>query len=198
MQTIEVTTPLIVDKIKVASIQIDKMNFLQFITVVDNALADVTGTSVQTLLRRGRMLAQCKFVGTDGTKVPFTALEIMKLPIAIGRTVADACDKEDGEPGTILSADDADGIEKPIRYQLGTPIEAADGKSIAELEFQARTYGDVEDVLSETAIYAQTRVLIEKVAKPEGMLQLPSWAAAGISAADGVFIAQKILPRFLG
>jgi hypothetical protein len=102
-------------------------------------------------------------------------------------------------PGKIVR--DGDGIDKAIVYELGTPISVGQGKPpIKELEFQASTYGDVEDVLAVDAPIQQAAVLISTVAKPLGtsLSLLPSWAVNLVTVADGVTISNHVLPRFLG
>lgn len=197
MQSIEVNTPLIVGEMKVASIRVKPLKFTQFAAIAAMITADTSDTTIPALLRRGRFTTQCTFIGTDGKEAPLTALDVMKLPIPLSKELIKAMESSDGEPGKVLSAPEADGVEKPIRYQLGTPIKAADGKEIVEIEFQARIYGDLEDVMGETNTTDQTILLLSKVAKPEGMLQMPSWALGEISAGDGTYIAKEILPRFL-
>jgi hypothetical protein len=68
------------------------------------------------------------------------------------------------------------------------------------LEFLAKTYGDIEDVLSAGDGINQAAVLLATVAKPLGtsLTVLPSWALAQISIADGFAIMREVLPRFLG
>lgn len=103
---------------------------------------------------------------------------------------------------TFLSDSDADGMSKAIHIKLTEPIKAFDPVSKAErvldeLEFFAKTYGELEAVLGEISEWDQALALIRTVAKPIGMLKLPDWAVSGVSAADGFGIMKKILPRFL-
>ena len=87
-------------------------------------------------------------------------------------------------------------------YRLGTAIQVAGAKAgpIAEFEFSARTYRDIEDVraASDNQI-AQAVALIRQVARPteiDSLQFLPDWALRQITVGDGVTIAKQILPRF--
>jgi hypothetical protein len=91
-------------------------------------------------------------------------------------------------------------MTEPVLLKLGAPISGTTGsesKAISELEFLAKTYGDIEQVLAGTNDMERTVALIKYVAKPAGMLSLPSWAVDSIDIRDGFFIQQEILPRFL-
>jgi hypothetical protein len=94
-----------------------------------------------------------------------------------------------------------DGVDTAIGYELGTPIPTGQGKPpITELEFLAPTLGDIEDVLTAVSGMDQTLQLIKSVAKPvhTSLQALPTWAIDQITVTDGVSIAQKVLPYFLG
>jgi hypothetical protein len=54
---------------------------------------------------------------------------------------------DEGKAGKIVR--DGNRINKAITYELGTPIpQGKDKGPIAELEFLAPTYGDIEDILA--------------------------------------------------
>ncbi|QIW87518.1 tail assembly chaperone [Agrobacterium phage OLIVR4] len=74
-------------------------------------------------------------------------------------------------------------------------------ESITELEFHAKTYGDIEAVFAEDNAAEQTILFIENIAKPITsnlkLQALPSWAVDQITPNDGIFISRFVLPRFL-
>jgi hypothetical protein len=152
----------------------------------------------ESRLRRLRMIRQVTYYA-GSTVVPMTPENVLKLPIAATRAIAAHLDDNEGIAGKIVR--DGDGIDKAIVYELGTPISVGQGKPpIKELEFQASTYGDIEDVLSVDSMIQQASILIATIAKPLGtsLSLLPSWAVNQITVADGVTISRDILPRFLG
>jgi hypothetical protein len=135
----------------------------------------------------------------NGTIVPVTFNDISQMPIPDARKIIAQLDTDEGLPGRIIS--DCDGIDKSIVYELGTPIPTGQGKEpIRELEFHARTYGEIEDVLAADSPLSQAAKLVETIAKPLGttLSALPSWALNLISVSDGLAISRDILPRFLG
>jgi len=127
-----------------------------------------------------------------------TLNDILNLPIAAAHTIIGKLDSDEGKAGKIIR--DGDGIDKAIVFELGTPIPTGAGKDpIRELEFHAKTYGDIEDILAADNAIQQTAKMIETIATPLGstLSRLPSWALTQITVADGVTISREILPRFL-
>jgi hypothetical protein len=118
----------------------------------------------------------------------------MQLPSQLARELNKSFDTGIEVAGEVTKK--GDGISASIVYKLGTPI-TAQGSSITELEFLAPCFGDIEDVMIETQPLFQTMALIEKTAKPIGMLAIPSWAISKISITDGLLINQLVLPSFL-
>jgi hypothetical protein len=51
--------------------------------------------------------------------------------------------------------------------------------------------------MAENGKMAQTTALLKHVAKPVGMVTMPSWAVDQISMADGMTILTEVLPNFL-
>jgi len=148
-------------------------------------------------MRRIRMTRQVAYY-INGTVVPMSMEDVLKMPIPDVRKISAKLDENEGKGGKIIR--DGDGIDKAITYELGTPIPMGAGKPpITELEFHAKTYGDIEDVLAADSTVQQTAKLIETVAKPLGssLTLLPSWAISLITVADGVVISRDVLPRFL-
>jgi hypothetical protein len=132
----------------------------------------------------------------NGSTTPIEPDDVTMMPIPNAQMLTTHLDEDEGIVGKVTK--EGDGISTSIVYELGTPIPVTGKEPITELEFLASTYGDVEDVLSANDSITQTAILIATVAKPPGMLQLPSWAVDAISVGDGVTIAKLVTPHFLG
>jgi hypothetical protein len=173
------------------------MTFQSFSNLVAEAQALKEPEAWLARMRRLRMSKQVQYFA-NGTMVPVDFNDITKLSIADARSIIARLDDNEGPAGKIIR--DGDGVDKAIVYQLGTPIAVQKGDPIAELEFHASTYGDVEDVLAAENTIQQTVMLIKKLGKPlnSSLTMLPSWGVDAITVADGVFVMGEILPRFLG
>jgi hypothetical protein len=174
------------------------LTFSAFVECITAAQTMSQPVSFESRLRRLRMTRQVTYY-SGNSAVAVTPENIMSLPIPSLRTIVAHLDDDEGKPGKVIR--DGDGIDKAIVYELGAPIPLGQGKSpIKELEFQASTYADIEDVLSVDTAIQQTAMLLMTVAKPLGisLSLLPSWAVNQITVADGVTISKDILPRFLG
>jgi len=172
--------------------------FKEFTLLVRSALSKVNaGQRYDTVIQRERISAQVEFSTTDGTTYKITTDDVMRLPLKGAKKVVANISTYEGVAGSLLN--DQDGINNPILYKLGTPIKISGKPDISELEFQAATYGEIEDILSGDTYIFQAIDLIEKIAKPVGndLMVLPSWAISQITMADGVTIMEKVLPRFL-
>jgi hypothetical protein len=169
--------------------------YMGFITEAQNLTSPKTW---EGKIRRVRMTKQVTyFMATAPVQISMT--DVLRMPIKAARDIGAKLDENEGKPGKISRA--GDGIDKAIIYELGTPIPTGQGKPpIVELEFLAKTYGDVEDVLAASTTFAQGLQLIESVAKPLGssLSALPSWAVNQIMFADGFTIVRDVLPHFLG
>jgi hypothetical protein len=150
-------------------------------------------------LKRVRMVRQVTYYA-NGVQVPVTMADILSMPIPAARTIDKALGNiEEGTPGKVIR--EGDGIDKAIVFELGTPIPTGQGKPpIRELEFLAKTYGDIEDVLSAADSVQQTKYMIETLAKPldSSLSALPSWGLTQITIADGMTMLRDVLPHFLG
>jgi hypothetical protein len=150
-------------------------------------------------LRRVRMTKQVVYYA-NGVPAPLTQEEVLRMPIPAARNIAARLDENEGKLGKIVRA--GDGIDQAIIYELGTPLQMRSKEpiTIRELEFMAKTYGDIEDVLAAPTTFQQAAQLIATVAKPLGtsLTALPSWAVGQIMFADGFAIVRDVLPHFLG
>lgn len=151
--------------------------------------------------QRERIVFQTHFMSSGNRIIP-EALHITALDLPVAKQILASLDLDQGTPGKILQ--DGDGSITTILYQLGTPLKAKTGKgedvAISELEFQASTYGEVEEVLAAENELMQAVALLKTVAKPVmtsgNLMALPGWALDRITPADGVTIMKKILPNF--
>lgn len=175
------------------------LSFVNFSDCVEEARNLKEPKTWEGRIRRARMTRQVSYY-TNGAMVPVTTSEMLKLPPSSARAIIDHLDEGDGTVGKIVRS--GDGVGSSIVYQLGKPIPVqGQGKEpIREIEFLARTYGDIEDVMAATDPIQQTVLLISGVAKPMGssLMLLPSWAVGQITMADGVTIMREVLPLFLG
>jgi len=169
--------------------------YMSFITEAQNLTSPKTW---EGKIRRVRMAKQVTYFMATAP-IQLSMADVLRMPIQAAREIAAKLDENEGKPGRISRP--GDGIDKAIIYELGTPISTGQGKSpISELEFMAKTYGDVEDVLAASTSFHQGLQLIESVAKPLGssLTLLPSWAVNLITFADGFTIVREVLPHFLG
>ena len=174
------------------------LTYKGFSDVVTEAVSMKEPVLWEARVRRLRLTRQVAYY-KNGTIVPVGITDVLKLSIPDARTLIARLDDNEGPAGKIIR--DGDGIDKAITYELGTPIPTGAGKDpIRELEFHAKTYGDIEDVMSADNPVAQTAMMISTLAKPLGssLSALPSWALNQITVADGVTIQRLVLPRFLG
>lgn len=182
----------------VDAVVVKPLSFQGFVDVITEANLLSPGKAFDARMRRIRMIKQVSYF--NGTSmIPFTVEDVLKIPIPAARVIVAKLDDDDAKPGKIVR--DGDGIDQAITFELGTPIPLGQGKQpIRELEFLAKTYGDIEDVLAADNTIQQSAKLIETIGKPLGtsLSLLPSWALTQVTIADGLAISREVLPRFLG
>jgi hypothetical protein len=172
-------------------------SFSSFADMVSEAQNMKAPKAFNARLRRLQMHRQVTYY-TNGSAAQLSIEDVLKMPIPAARTLATQLDMDESTPGKVIRA--GDGIDSAITYELGKPIPTGQGKEpIRELEFLAKTYGDIEDVMAATDQISQAALLISTIAKPLGtsLSQLPSWALNHISVADGFAIVREVLPHFL-
>lgn len=181
--------------------EVRSIGWTKFVELSNSAVGK-TSRELSTSIQRQRLLAQVKAFDAEGNPAKsFTAVEIAALPTKIGKALVKAASEalDTKEEPAILS-EDCDGITKPILMKLAQPLVLGDEK-IIELEFMAKTFGDIESVMALDNNGPQSIALIETVARPITsnlkLQALPSWAVEQISVMDGMFIAQKVMPSFL-
>lgn len=188
---------------KIAYIEVNAIGFVSFTTTTENIVAD--SGDRKKIIQRKRIQKQSKAFSSAGTEVEFTDMDIMSLPPKIGAQLVSAINtvlNTDGQEPKILQ--EGDGVTSPIRIQLSKPIPFKENGrefSVDELEFQAKTFGEVESVHAEMNPMRQCIELLAGAAIPVAenlrMQRLPSWAVEHVSVVDGSFIANEVLPLFL-
>jgi len=205
METLVVNNPpVIIGDKQIAEFNVKPINLTAFTKLAEetNNIGAADNKEWQLHNKRLRMKYQISAIATDGSAVKLDDLSITQLPRTYGVKLSNMLSEGQGTPGEIISGEN-DGVSAPILYRLGTPIKMqqnGDEIAITELEFQASTFGQIEDVLAETNPLSQTVSMLSSIAKPVGMetLQaLPSWALDKVTMADGFTISEKVLPRFL-
>lgn len=204
MQTIEIKDPpFLIGETPIAEIQVSEVGFQAFIgaTIVNirQQGGNVTGDEYRKRVYRERIKAQSRFLDAGKKAVPLTDEALIQLPIPYAKKLYAAIDVEEAKAGEVTTK--GDGVTTPIVFTLGTPIQIKGKAPITELEFMAKTFGDIENVMHQQTEFEQALALLSSVARPLGsdatFLALPSWAVAGITVPDGVTIAQQVLPSFL-
>lgn len=184
------------------SVEEIKVKPLSFVELVDLwGRVDPLAKSPEASLRRLRIAHQVHFM-SKGDRLAISAPDIGQLPRVVAQGILGLLDEDTGERGKLIRP--GNGITTPLGYKLGTPIKMSskgkEGKTeITELEFMAKTYGEVEDVLAAGNELAQTLELLRSVATPvsdTSLTRLPGWALDNITVADGVTIMKDILPHF--
>lgn len=186
------------DKV-IDAIEVKPLSFLEMANLWTKASG--RNNKREASFQRDRITFQAHFM-SSGKRVTPEAEHITSLPINVAKQILAAVDLDQGLPGTIIQ--EGDGSIKPVLYKLGTPLKAKTGKGedveISEIEFQAKTYGEIEDVLAAENEIMQAVALLRTVAKPVmstgSLMALPGWALDRITPADGVTIMKKVLPSF--
>jgi hypothetical protein len=174
---------------------VNRLSFQAFADYIVEAQGMKKPKTFEGRLRRLRLARQVSYY-VNGSTTPVGVDDVIEMPIPDARMLTTCLDDDEGEAGKIIR--EGDGISTSIVYELGTPIPVQGKDPITELEFLAKTYGDIEDVMAAPDAINQTAMLIATLGKPPGMLALPSWAISQITVADGVTIAKLVTPRFLG
>lgn len=194
---IELPEPMLLGGQAAKSITVSQLPFIKLAELATRASA-MSGPNYPFLaaLRTLRMIEQCKANLADGKQVAFDSITIRQLAIPIGRKIHKSLEDPAIPGGKLIG--DGDGASTPIMVQLGTPVATGSADvSFTELEFVAKTYGDLEIVMGEINDLDKTVALIKHVAKPVGMQVLPSWAVEQVTIPDGMFIMENVLKSFL-
>jgi hypothetical protein len=197
-------TPVIIKEKSVVEFKVNKIFLTGFYKVANEttSLVPVGQKRWQLTNKRMRIKHQVRAVTETGEELMLDDQDITQIPIVYAGKIDNALNDDDSTPGEIVNS--GDGITTPILYRLGTPLKVQannEASAITELEFFARIFGDIEEVLAETESLGQTVALLRSVAKPLGvndtLQRLPEWALDRVSLPDAFKIAEEILPRFL-
>jgi len=190
-----------------SSFKVFELPFMAFAKTFEDASRvagrDTSSDEFARAQRAYRRQAQVKAYDAGGTEIPVTGDELIHVNVHTYARIMAGIDFSLIVPtGKIIS--DGDGCDVPIIFQLGTGIRITGDQGeqvITDLEFQAKTGGDIEDVLIKSSRIVQAATLIKTCAKPLtkdlGLLVLPSWALDQITMTDGTEIMEKVLSRFL-
>lgn len=192
--------PIMVGEKRVETLQVRPIGFKRLADCFERASSRaITPADVSKMLAREKMKAMLHMLDPEGQQVEFSENDLLNLPVSYARQVRKALDTDFHSPGKIIK--EGDGITTPILFELGTPLKTDKGE-VTELEFIAKTLGDIEDVLSAENGFTQSLALLSTVASPLGadvqLMRLPTWGVEAITSEDGLMIAQKVLPSFLG
>lgn len=197
MQPIEFNTEVKLGDKVVDAISVAHLTFSQFAAVWKRA-ASAKGKP-EAALQRERILHQTHFM-SGGERVVPDLSQLSTLPATVAKAIINNLDADEGPAGKVIS--EGDGIATPIVVKLGSPIKVKDGKGVeselAELEFMASTYGELEDVLSSVDEIGKAMALLTNIASPVGsnLPRLPGFALDRITLADGLMIMRKVCPSF--
>lgn len=200
--TIQVTKPpVFAGEVAITKFVVTPVKYVGFCAIVAKAKA-TEGDNFERLLLRARLLDQVVAHSSGKKTFPLDDEFLLRLPAAYANNLRNALSGEDSPVGKILSKGDS--FTTPIVYKLGTPIITQTSETITELEFIAKTYGDIEDVIVETSPLQQSIILLERCATPvateniTSLMSMPSWAVDQITMEDGLNIVNDVLPVFLG
>lgn len=210
---VDASTPFKVGQVQIAKISISAINFVGYAECFRERLrASAQGkddVTAEKEFRRARRVKQVVGYDTKNNRVEIDAASFGFMPRKLFVKVNNALDDFGDAKGEVITKD-GDGIQTPIVYKLGTPFAFTDTKAntkpigteqkIIELEFVAKTGGDIEEVLCHSNAIDQTVALLKTCATPlggeTGLMRLPSWMLDAVTVADGFAIMSFVLPVF--
>lgn len=211
---VDAASPFVVKTQSVAKINISEITFAGYAECFRARIAEKarTGDDMQATkaFMRARRLKQVTAFTKANVIVALDHVAFANMPRVLFTRINTALDARGGTKGEILPGE-GDGIYTPIIYKLGTPFHFTGDQisqkpigteqKIIELEFIAKTGGDIEEVLCHENSLDQTIALIRTCATPlggeTGLLRLPQTWLDTMTVADGFEIMAKVLPVFL-
>lgn len=212
--TIDPHKPFLVRGASITKITISKINFLVYADCYKARIAEMNRSddnlAATKAFQRAKRMKQVKAFNKNGDAIILDHVDFANMPRQLFVQINSALDQDGDEKGQVISTN-GDGLYHPILYRLGTPFDfqssAESSKPIGteskiiELEFIAKTGGDIEEVLCGSNSLEQTVSLIKTCATPIGgetaLQRLPSWMLNALTLQDGIEIMSKILPVFL-
>lgn len=196
--------PIIIGTVSIKELHVRDVGFEEFIAISAETNS-APGIKNQKQWKqhnlRTRIKAQVSALGEDGKNYSLDSDSITTIPVMYSKSIMDALNQE-YTSGELLN--DADGISAPLLYRLASPVKIGSTSGeieVTELEFHAKMFGDIEEVLAETTDPDRALALLRYVARPVvndvTVLRLPSFAIKQISLGDGMTVSDTILPRFL-
>lgn len=178
--------------------------FLKARDAARQAMAVAKASDFPKFIARERRAIQISAIDAAGKAFAISETAMMEMPIRYAVAADRAMQEVLDDAGTIVI--EGDGAGSAVIYALGKPLTAStkggDAVEISEIEFNARTLRDVEDVLAAGEGLDGALAFIQKCGKPVGkdvtLQALPSWAVEQISLADGVQILNEVMPGFFG
>lgn len=172
------------------------INFSQFAECA-RAVSGSDNAGVQ--LTRERAKAQVRVIDEKGASSALDDASIAKLPVRVGIQMNAALSKDTTDEVGSVVKNSGDGIDAPLLFKLGKPLKmGGDNPPVNELEFHARTYGDIEAIIAAPNQIEQTAELIKGCARPVSgkLLALPDVLIDQIAMEDGIAIMMDVLPNF--
>lgn len=192
----------------ITKFEVHPISFVRFAEIGSMATSmESTQHGIQKRIFRERLKTQVKAINGDGSSVTLDEGAVAKIPLSCAMQLKNAIMhvlvQDKAEEPKLLSDKKADGISKAIHIRLGTPIKYKEGnveREIWELEFQAKTLSDIEDVIIADNKIDQAKAILA-IAKPIGpdikLTALPSWAIDQITMLDGLWIMSNAMGPFL-
>lgn len=189
---------------RVEKITVRSINFAATARCLAGTTARGSGESWRKLWLRSRRRLQCEATGADGAVLVLSDIDMLGMPLVYAKAVQDVLLDLPEPAGELIQ--EGDTLGTPALYKLGTPLVMKDGSGaeikIDEIEFSARTLGDIEDCLAELNETLQAVVFMTRCGRPilsdgGSMSSMPDMLVEQITALDGFQIMDKVVSRFL-
>ena len=204
----------------VAKVTVEWWNYFEFSAALRAAQVEFreedSGEAWGVFWQRARMLGQMRAWDASGKRMDVAASDLSLMPIRQGIALSKHIDTgSTGKGGEIVKGKDGkptgDGIEAPLVFRLSKPIkqiirgnEKTVDVEVFELEFMAKTYGDIEAVCANEgtpdvvpSILAIARGLVKNHPLGEPDTELGPDMIRQLSFADGDAILRHVVPAFL-
>lgn len=199
-KTIEVNGAIKIGEKRIHSFVLKPQSFTSYLASVTDAQS--SNIAMQTALFREWTVRHVEARGSDGQAIKYSIADLLMFPAKFARQFSLWQRTDESPEGSIINS--GDGTSEPCLFKLGTPLKLrmtdAEGE-ISELDFYAKTIGDVESVITSNSKFEQTDALIRNCATPMGdnvkIVRLTEDAVSQITLSDGMAIMTKVLPRFL-